>query len=389
MHARETADGIAPAEFYERRARTQRLLQERGLAALLAIGSAFYDRPGPVAYLTGHFPPFPNSAFAAHARGLGHACLLLPATGDPTLLVDARGYRRDLVDLPDVRLDNDLVATLASALRERGLATVTVGLAGGDIVPFAFARDLQAALPQLALTDADPLLNRLRRVKSPAEQRLLRHAAELAGVGLRHAVDALRPGATEQDVCAAGTAAALGAGADFVRYLRVHSGPWSGGGSRWPQATERVLREGEVVVLDIIGAYRGYAFDVNRTAVVGEVSADDRRFLDAGHAATVAAVAATRAGATPAAIVAASRRAVSEAGFPALAPAGAGHAIGLETVEVPYLTAGGDEPLQPGMVLCVEPSLFEPGRRGCAIEQEVLVTDGAPEVLTTFPTRLW
>ena len=386
---REQPPGITQDEVRARVARLQEALRARELPALLAIGSAFYDRPGPVAYLSGHFPPFPNSVFSGAARGLGHACILVPADGEPTLLVDTRGYRRDLVTLPDVRLSNDLVAALANLLRERGLATATVGLAGEDIFPLALYRDLQAGLPQLRLERAEDLLHRLRTVKSPAEQALLRHAARIAGVGLRAALEAIRPGATEQDVCAAGTAAALAAGADFVRYLRVHSGPWSGGGSRWPQATERVPQAGDVVVLDIIGAYRGYAFDVNRTAVVGGPSPDDRRFLEAGHAATEAAVAATRAGATLGAVVEAGRRAVVEAGYPELAPSGAGHAIGLETVEAPYLGAGSDERLEAGMVLCIEPSIFIPGRIGCAIEQEVVVADGAPEVLTTFPTRLW
>ncbi len=389
----ETTGGITQDEIRARIARLQAALRQRGLPALLAVGSSFYDRPGPVAYLTGHFPPFPNSVFSGPARGLGHALALVPADGEPTLLVDGRGYRRDLITaLPDIRLDNDLVAALAGALRERGLATATVGLAGEDILPLALYRDLAAALPQLTLQRAEDLLHRLRSIKSPDEQRLLRRAAEIAGVGLRAVMDTIRPGATEQEVCAAGTAAALAAGADFVRYLRVHSGPWSGGGSRWPQATERVMQAGDVVVLDIIGAYRGYAFDVNRTTVVGGGAAladEDRRFLEAGHAATEAAVTATRAGATLGAVVEAGRRAVIDAGFPALAPSGAGHAIGLETVEEPYLSAGGAEELRPGMVLCVEPSIAIPGRIGCAIEQEVIVTDGAPEVIIGFPTRLW
>jgi hypothetical protein len=78
-----------------------------------------------------------------------------------------------------------------------------------------------------------------------------------------------REGVTEREVCAAGTAACLRAGADFVRYFRVHSGPWSAAGSRWPQAMDRPIRAHEVVVLDAIGAVGGYGFDVNRTAVKG------------------------------------------------------------------------------------------------------------------------
>lgn len=380
---------IASSEFETRRGRLQEALARAGLAGVVAFGSSFYDRPGPVAYLTGHYPPFPNSPFSAGARGLGQACLLLPADAAPSLLVDARGYRADLVDLPDVRAGNDLVANLVSLLRQRGLATGKLGIAGADIVPHAFVRDLAQEAPDLDLIDVEPLLQSLRAIKSAAERAALRAAAEVAAVGLRAAVDAIQPGATEHAVCAVGTSAALAAGADFVRYLRVHSGPWSGGGSRWPQATDRAFRAGDIVVLDIIGAYNGYAFDVNRTAVVGAPSPDDRRFLELGLAATEAAVAAVRPGATIGSVVEAARRVIVGGGFSALAPVGAGHGIGIETVEAPYLTTGDATKLEPGMVLCIEPSIFEPGRRGCAIEQEVVVTNGDPEIITSFPTRLW
>lgn len=380
---------IAPSEFETRRARLQDALLGAGLPGLLAFGSSFYDRPGPIAYLTGHYPPFPNSPFDTGARGLGHACLLLPTDAAPSLLVDGRGYRADLVDLPDVRAGNDLVTNLVSLLRQRGLATGRLGTAGADIVPHAFVRDLARETPGLDLIDVEPLLRSLRAIKSPAEQAALRAAAEVAAAGLGAAIDAIRPGVTEHEVCAAGAAAALAAGADFVRYVRVHSGPWSGRGSRWPQATDRALGAGDIVVLDVVGAYNGYAFDVNRTTVVGAPSPDDRHFLEIGLAATEAAVAAARAGATIGSVVEAARRVISGGGFSALALAGAGHGIGIETVEAPYLGAGDPTELQPGMVLCIEPSIFEPGRRGCAIEQEVIVTNGDPDVLTAFPTRLW
>lgn len=376
-------------EFAERHARLQRLLAERDVPALVAFGNSFYDRPGPVAYLTGHYPPFPNAPFNGDTRGSGHACVFLPVSAPPTLFVDSRGYRTDLVAVEDVRASNDLVSNLASLLRERRLAGGRLGIVGADIVPYAFARDLAVEAPGIELIDVEPLLQALRSIKSPAEQNALRAAAEIAGIGLRAAIDAIQPGVSEHAVCAAGTAAALAAGADFVRYLRVHSGPWSGGGSRWPQATDRMLLSSDIVVLDIIGSYRGYAFDVNRTTVVGEPSAADRHFLETGLAATEAAVSTARAGATIGSVVEAGRRAVVAAGYPALAPRGAGHAIGIETVEAPYLMAGDETVLAPGMVLCIEPSIFEPGRRGCAIEQEVLITSTEPEVLTTFPTRLW
>jgi len=140
-------------------------------------------------------------------RGLGHGVLVLPVAGDPVLCTDLRPYRKDLVAVDDVRQSNDLVELVAGALREKGLATARLGLAGWDILPLAFYRDLTTLLPDLVLEPADALLNRLRRIKSEAEIGLLRRAARIAGAGLEGALRAVRPGVTEAEVCARGLAA--------------------------------------------------------------------------------------------------------------------------------------------------------------------------------------
>ena len=137
----------------------------------------------------------------------------------------------------------------------------------------------------------------MRAIKSPRELDLLRRAALCADAALMTANAMIRRGGvTEREVCAEAIAAAMRAGADFVRYFRVHSGPWSAYGSRWPQAMNRMIEPGEIVALDAIGAYQGYGFDVNRTTVCGEPSAETRRLLETTLEATNAAVAQIRAG---------------------------------------------------------------------------------------------
>jgi Xaa-Pro aminopeptidase len=61
----------------------------------------------------------------------------------------------------------------------------------------------------------------------------------------------------------------------------------------------------------------------------------------------------------------------------------------METVEEPYLTPESATRLEPGMVVCVEPGLYISGWGGASIEQEVIVTDGAPEVITPTSIRHW
>jgi len=378
-------------EIPARITRAQALAGEAGLDALLVIGRSFYDRPGNLAYLTNHFPPFPASVFAGEFRGLGHGILLLPAHGEPVLITDPRGARRDLVPIADIRSAGDLVSALARAIRDRGLDRSVIGVVDDDILPAAMERSLRDLFPDAEFRPAPGLLGVLRRIKSPREIAQLREAAICADAGLMAAVEAIqRPGITEREVCAIGTAACLRAGADFVRYFRVHSGPWSAVGSRWPPATDRPINAGEIVVLDAIGAVDGYGFDVNRTTVCGTPDDDTRVFLDAVDHATAAAVAAAVAGRVASEIHRASCKAYEPSPWSGLVGSMVGHGLGIETVELPYLTADATEILLPRMVLCIEPGIFIAGERGAAIEQEVVIRDGGPpEILTPTPTKLW
>lgn len=82
-------------------------------------------------------------------------------------------------------------------------------------------------------------------------------------------------------------------------------------------------------------------------------------------------------------------RRLEEAGYGAHASRFMGHGIGLETVEAPALTPDDQTRLEVGMVLCVEPAVYIPGWGGGSLEDEVIVRDGEPEVITTTALRLW
>ena len=376
---------IDRSEVAGRLERTRRAAAAAGYDALLVLGRSFYERPGDLAYLTNHFPPFPTGPFFPGRRGTGYAALLLPVQQAPVLIVDHPSVHRPLIPIEEIRPNPDLFGGVIEAVRAvAGLRHL--GVVGSDLLPWPAAQALHAACPTLQMSAADALVRRQRAIKSAAEIRLLQRAAEVAEVGLRAALAAIRPGVGERAICAAGTSACLLAGADFVRYFRVHSGPYSSWGSRWPQATDRRVAAGEIVALDAIGAVAGYAFDVNRTAVCGRPDDDQRRLLEAGLAASAAAVATVAAGVPVSAIVAAGRAAAAQAGF--TASASAGHGIGLETIEEPMLVPGTGD-LEEGMVVCVEPGIFQPGLGGCSTEQMVVVTATGGRSLTTLAGRLW
>ena len=383
--------GVSDQEFAHRRTAAADAAAARGLDGLLVVGRSFYDRPGDLAYLTNHFPPFPTAVFSEGNAGLGHAFLLLPVQGEPVLLTDPRRHRADLVTVSDVRAAADLGGAVIDLLQERSLESARLGLVGDDILPAALDRQFAAALPRLRLETEREIVSSLRQHKSESELALLRAAARCADAGLSAAYARFSSRqVTERDVAASGTAQAIEAGADFVRYFRVHSGTWSAAGSRWPPAMDRTIAPDEIAVVDVIGAHQGYQFDVNRTFGRAELNSRSREVAEVVLEAAMRAVEECRAGATVGDVHAAARAILDNSPYGEFAGAIFGHGIGLETVELPYVRAGDQSMLEPGMVLCVEPGVFIPGQTGAAIEQEVVIrASGPPEVITPTPAVMW
>ncbi|MEO9175465.1 MAG: M24 family metallopeptidase [Gaiellales bacterium] len=377
----------AMLELAARQAQLRGAAASRGLHGVIALGRAFYDRPGPCAWLCGHYPPFLAAAPYPGLRGAGHAAFVLPLDGRSTLVCDPTGTREDLVLADQIRASDDVWAALAGTLRDAGLADGPIALVGADLLPADAAAQLASELAGLDLRGLDPLVDAMRQIKSARELALLGRAAGCADAALAATIAELRAGSSERAAAAAGTAAALVAGADHVRYLRVHSGPWSERTARWPPALDRTPLDGEIVLVDVIGACQGYAFDVARTIALGDATADRRDLLAACGAASDAAAQACRPGRTVGDVLDAADEVYRGAGLAAQARSFAGHGIGLETVESPLLSpASRAFELRTGMVLCIEPGVAVPGVGGALIEHELVVTMGTPRLLCATPT---
>ena len=368
-------------EIASRIARLLGVAAQADLAGVVVFGRSFYDRPGPVGYLTGFLPPFPSSADAPGVSGLGQVALVLQGAAKPLIITD-RFVRPFDHALFDVTATADVAGAVVAAVGRRGGALW--GTAGSDIVPFDLFARVREGLASVRWQSLDRELHALRRHKSPEDVLGLRRAAEVAAAGFEAAIGAIRAGVRERDVAAAGMGAAIAAGADFVRYLRVHTGAASAVGSRWPPATDTRIAAGDLVSMDFVGAAGGYGFDLARTVLVRPAPEKAHQLLEDAHTVEAAALAVVRAGQTVEGLIAEIRRAADATRSGEYLSGFFGHGIGLETLEWPYLMPGQTGGLVAGEVLCIEPGLRCPGFGGAEVEDEVLVTESGCELLSPF-----
>jgi Xaa-Pro aminopeptidase len=196
------------------------------------------------------------------------------------------------------------------------------------------------------------------------------------------------PGRRERDVAADVDAALLRAGFERPAFETIVA---SGPNSALPHARpgDRRLEGGDAVVLDFGGVYDGYCVDLTRTVQLAPVTADFGRIFAAVKAAHAAALAAVRPGIPASDVDAAARDTLTRHGLGHAFVHGTGHGLGLEVHEEPRIgragSTGSGESLRPGMVFTIEPGAYIPGFGGVRIEDDVLVGEGACEVLTDVP----
>lgn len=351
----------------------QRATAAAGLDALLLT-------PGSdLRYLTG---------YDAHA-GERLTCLVLPAEGDPTLIVP-RLERPAAEAAPNtgVRIVDHVDGTDPYPLVVAALdgPVAAVGLA--DRMWAEQVLGLRAALPDATQRLAGEVLRELRIRKSPAEIAALAEAgAAIDEVHLRMG-EWLRPGRTEAEVATDIAAAIRAAGHVTVDFVIVAAGP--NGASPHHGTSDRPIGVGEPVVVDIGGTMpSGYRSDCTRTYLAGGSAPAD--FLDYYAVlcdAQRAAVAAVRPEITGAQADAAARAPIAAAGYGAAFLHRTGHGIGLDGHEEPYLVAGNDRPLEAGMAFSIEPGIYLAGRHGARIEDIVVCTTDGVQRLNTTPTEL-
>lgn len=312
--------------------------------------------------------------------------LMIDVEGRATFLTNAHDAPQAVAEAIDTEIrvsfpQDDANALLADALAGSHEPILTPALSAG--------RHLWLIAQGLDVRIGPGITSDLRRVKEEGELALIRNAARVVETGMAAARDSLRPGVREIEVAAAAELAMRQMGMDGrIFETKVESGPRSAMPSTY--AGQRVLEEGDLVLIDIGPTLNGYFGDLTRTFAVGEPSAAARDLLALVLAAQAAGIAAVRAGSTGHDVDEAARGPVRAAGLEASFRHNTGHSLGLAGDSLPLIAPGNRNPLRAGECITVEPGVYIDGVGGVRIEDEILVTaDETPcEVITSFSKSL-
>jgi Xaa-Pro aminopeptidase len=307
-------------------------------------------------------------------------CALLIDRDSARLFTDFRyiGEARAVEGVEPVETRRDTIGALGETL-----AGQRVSFEG--LLPWSMYERLRKAGVELDPTDGT--IEKLRAVKDGQELASLRKACAITDRAYERLAEVQFSGRRERDVAWEFVQIFHEEGAEGISFeFIVGAGPT--GSQPHGRAGDRVVQNGELVVIDAGCTIDGYASDYTRTFAVGHVNGEMREAYDVVLAAQQAALDGLRSGITGVEGDALAREVIEGSSFRGKFGHGLGHGLGLDVHEAPRLSTESPDTLAPGNVVTVEPGVYIDGEFGVRIEDDVVITADGIENLTGF-TKEW
>jgi len=371
--------GFPQAEFEARLLRAQALMADQGLDGLFLMGEA------ELRYFSGFHTLFwqsPTRPWFMFVPAEGKPIAIIPEIGAAlmrqTWLDDIRTWSAPNPTDDGIELLNDLLRPLAENGARIG---VLKGHETGLRMPLGDYERLIASLPGLRIADATGIMRTLRMVKSPAEIEKIAHICDVASRAFERVPDFVFAGQPLSETFRAFRQECLAQGADDVPYL-VGGADQGGYFDVISPPSQRPLQAGDILMMDTGSTFDGYFCDFDRNFAIGRADDMSRRAYDTLWRATQAGMDAARPGATCRDLFTAMQGVISEMDDQGGDVGRLGHGLGMQLTEWPSHAMFDETVLKENMVLTLEPSLSYADGRIMVHEENIVVRDGAPRLLT-------
>ena len=238
------------------------------------------------------------------------------------------------------------------------------------------------------IVDAHSAISSIRLHKSAADVAKLCKAIENSERALEATLAQIKLGQTEKEIELILRRELFAHGAESLSFDPIVA---AGDNSAQPHAHARsdyAIKPGDALLFDFGGTCGGYSADITRTFFVQDVSDNDRRFYETVLAANKRGREISGPFVSAHEVDDAVQIILENSPYQQFRRHKTGHGLGLDVHEAPHIMRGNHTPLAPGMIFTIEPGLYELGRIGVRIEDNVVVTDDGIDVLTSFSREL-
>lgn len=304
--------------------------------------------------------------------------LIVPAEGEPIILAP-KMYEEEVSDVwfgkmvfwedgeDPYRIFGELVRPIIRSGKSRKWLVE-------DSMPAMFMLRLREHIGGLELHLLSSIISNLRMFKSSEEVEYVRRAAEICRKVLYKLVEEGVEGKSERELAAYIEYLVKSFNADVSFEPIVASGP--NGANPHHTPSSRVVRRGDLVVLDFGARYKGYCSDITRTLAIGEVDREAEKVYEIVEEAQQAGLNACREGVEAGEVDLAVRKTIGRYGYEKYFTHRTGHGLGLDIHEEPYIAPNSKTVLKEGMIFTIEPGIYLPRRFGVRVEDDVVIEGG-------------
>lgn len=310
----------------------------------------------------------------------GSSGVALISKGKAVFITDFRYIEQAKKQAPDfeiVKHEGPIITEVAAQVKKLGITKLGFEQ---NFVSFSQYTDYKKEI-SADLVPVSNMVEKLRLIKSPAEIKILKEAAQIADAAFEHIVNFLRPGLTEIEVSNELEFFMRKQGATSSSFDIIVA---SGVRSALPHgvATSKVIEKGDFVTMDYGALYNGYISDITRTVSIGEPSDELKNIYGIVREAQQNGMDKIKPGLLANEADALTRDIIAGKGYGEYFGHSTGHGIGVEVHEGPILSAKSEIVLESNMVVTVEPGIYIPGVGGVRIEDDTIITESGNESLT-------
>ena len=230
---------------------------------------------------------------------------------------------------------------------------------------------------------ADEYLYKMRMVKDEYERSLIEKAIDIAQQAFLKTLEIIKPGVTEREVASELCYHMRRLGADKESFDIIVASGYRGALPHGV-ASDKKIKEGELIVIDWGAFYKGYVSDLTRMVAVGKISEKAEFTLQAVKEAQETAIREARCCMTAREIDALARNYLKDKGLAEYFSHSLGHGIGVEIHEMPRVSYMSEEVIDRNIIFTIEPGVYLPGEFGVRIEDDVMMTDDGVIVLSSL-----
>ncbi|MHB1457275.1 MAG: M24 family metallopeptidase [Armatimonadota bacterium] len=317
----------------------------------------------------------------------GSSARLLITPDDAYIITDSRYEMQVCIECADytlVLIDGQWETTAVALIKDLSLKIVVFE---GDSLSYSEWYSISSALQDTKVLPADNYIAKMRLVKDDDEINLIRKAAHIVDATYAEITSFICDGITEQELsveidCELRRNGAVKEGADTIAISGPRSALIHG------KATDRIIRKGDLVLMDFSANYEGYHSDITRTVLIGEPDSRQEEIYSIVLEAQKLAINMIKPGIAGYDVDAAARDYIIEHGYGDYFSHGLGHGLGLHIHDSPAFSRYSKLILEKGIVATVEPGIYIPEWGGIRLEDDILVTDSGCEILTAAPKSI-